>query len=186
MFLSFLNCISLPHVGGFDTFRSFSDTSLHDSIDWCKIDSASIEAYKLCVQASLPTLSDELQNCSTPDCKLHQPAIDYACQKLFIFCLYHAGQQCFSKFSKHAKVIPGGNDFVRLLCSKALFSNSLWSDNGCPSSGVLSQIRRKAKSCYKYAVRSLKRRKDHIVRKKISSALTGRHSHVFWQEIKLS
>ena len=105
--------------------------------------------------------------------------------KNFIFCLYHAGQQCFSKFSKHAKVIPGGNDFVRLLCSKALFSNSLWSDNG-PSSGVLSQIRRKAKSCYKYAVRSLKRRKDHIVRKKISSALTGRHSHVFWQEIKLS
>ena len=76
------------------------------------------------------------------------------------------------------------NDSVRLLRSKALFWNRLWSDNGCPSSGVLSQIRKKAKSRYKYAVRSLKRRKDHIVSKKISSALTGRHNRVFWQEIK--
>ena len=47
--------ISLPHVGGSDTFSSRGNTSLHDDIDWHKIDSASIEAYKICVQASLPT-----------------------------------------------------------------------------------------------------------------------------------
>ena len=175
--------ISLPHVGGCDTLGSHGNTILHDNIDWCKIDSTSIEAYRICVQASLPTLSNELQVCSTPDCKSHLSAIDYACEKLF-FCLYHAGQQCFPQLCKRAKVMPGWNDSVRLLRSKALFWNRLWSDNGCPSSGVLSQIRRKAKSRYKYAVRSLKRRKDHIVSKKISSALTGRHNRIFWQEIK--
>ena len=65
------------------------------------------------------------------------------------------------------------------------FWNRVWSENGCPSSGVLSQIRKKAKSCYKYAVRSLKRQKDHIV-SKISFALTGRHNRVFWQEVNCS
>ena len=39
--------ISLPQVGGSDTYSSRDDTSLHDNIDWCKIDSASIEAYKI-------------------------------------------------------------------------------------------------------------------------------------------
>ena len=105
---------------------------------------------------------------------VHLSAIDCACEKLF--CLYHAGQQCFPQFCKRAKVMPGWNDSVRLLHSKALFWNRLWSDNGCPSSDVLSQIRRKAKSRYKYAVRYLKHRKDHIVSKKI---LTGRHNRIF-------
>ena len=119
-------------------------------------------------------------------CKFAQPRIashiylllTMHAKKLF-FCLYHAGQQCFPQLCKRAKVMPGWNDSVRLLRSKALFWNRLWSDNGCPSSGVLSQIRRKAKSRYKYAVRSLKRRKDHIVSKKISSALTGRTQSYF-------
>ena len=35
----------------------------------------SIEAYKICVQASLPTLSNELHVCSTPDCKSHLSAV---------------------------------------------------------------------------------------------------------------
>ena len=37
------------------------------------------------------------------------------------FFLYHARQQCFCQFSKHAKVMPGWNDSVRLLRSKAPF-----------------------------------------------------------------
>ena len=89
----------LPNVGGPDVFSSDDNTSLHDNIDWLGLDSASIEAYKTCVQASLPTLSVELQECSTPDCKLHQLAIDSACDKLFS-CLYCAGQQCLPQFSK--------------------------------------------------------------------------------------
>ena len=134
--------VSLPHVGNSDTTSSRGNTSLHDKIDWCKIDSASVEAYKIWVWASLSTLSDELQDCSTPDCKPHQPAIDYACVKL-CFSLYHAGQQCFPQLSKCAMVMPGWNDSVRLLRSKALFWSRLWSHNACPPSGVLFQSGRK-------------------------------------------
>ena len=61
--------VSLPHVGSSDTISSHGNTSLHDKINWRIIDSASREAYKICVRASLPTLSDELQDCSTPGFK---------------------------------------------------------------------------------------------------------------------
>ena len=121
-------------------------------------------------------------------CKFAQPLIANCINLLLTlhvkncFSVYHTGQQGFSQFCKCAKVMPGWNDSVRPLCSKILFWNRLWSDDGCPSSGV--QIRRNAKSRYKYAVRSLKRRKDHIVIRKISSALAGRHNRIFWQEIK--
>ena len=47
-----------------------------------------------------------------------------------------------------------------------------------------SKSGKKAKSRYKYAVRSLKRRKDHIVSKKISSALTSKNNRAFWREVK--
>ena len=108
-------------------------------------------------------LSDELQVCSDPDCKSHQPAIDSACQKLFSCCTMLGNNVYHSLENMLTKVMPGWNDSVRQLHSKALFWNRMWSENGCPSSGVLSQIRKKAKSGFKYAVRSLKRRKDHIV-----------------------
>ena len=73
--------VSLPHVGSSDT------SSLHDKIDWHIIDSASLEAYKICVRASLPTLSDELQDCSTPDCKSHLTMHVKSC---FHMHAYHA------------------------------------------------------------------------------------------------
>ena len=49
---------------------------------------------------------------------------------------------------------------------------------------VLSLIRKKAKSRYKYAVRTLKCQKDRILSMKISFALTGGRNRDFWQEIK--
>ena len=62
--------------------------------------------------------------------------------------------------------------------------NRIWSECGCPINGVLSQIRKKAKSRYKYAVRSAKRRKDSIISKKITSALSTKQNRLFWQEVK--
>ena len=79
--------ISLPHVGGSDNFSSHGNTSLHDNIDWHKVDSVSIEAYKICVQTTLPTLSDELQDCSAPNCKSHQPAMDFAYENCCFVCI---------------------------------------------------------------------------------------------------
>jgi hypothetical protein len=157
--------LSVPRLDYCDAISSNDNTYHQDNVNWSSIDPTSVERHRNTVQISLPTLSDELQNCSDPDCKSHQPAIDSACDKL-LSCLYFSGRQCLPQVSKRAKVLPGWNDSVRSLRSKALFWNRLWSENGCPSSGVVSQIRKKAKSRYKYAVRYLKRQKDHILSKK--------------------
>ena len=112
-----------------------------------------------------------------------QLMIDTACEKLFS-CLHSAAQDSLPKRSKRSKVIPGWNDSVRILRSKATFWNRVWTECGCPSIGVLSQIRKRTKTRYKYAVRSAKRRKDHTVSRKISSALSNRNNRLSWKEIK--
>ena len=120
------------------------------------IDSAAIEV-KTCVQTTLPTLSDDLLDCSNSNCKHHHLVIDTAVKSYYhVYIMYIIGQLCLLQLSKCAMVMPGWNDSARLLRSKALFWNHIWSDNDCPSSGVLFQIRKKAKSRYKYAIRSLK------------------------------
>ena len=123
--------------------QKFTDTCRQDNVDGLKVDPASIERYRNYVQATLPTISDVIQDCSDPDCKSHLLAIDSICDKLFS-CLYCAGQQCLPQFSKHAKVLPGWNDSVRPLHNAALFWNRLWSENDCPSSGVLLQERKQS------------------------------------------
>ena len=85
MFLSFLNLTypCLPHMGSSDTISLRGNTSLHDKINWRKIDSASIEAYKICVLGRFVhsfrwvarLLNSRLQVAST--------CYWYACGKLF-------------------------------------------------------------------------------------------------------
>ena len=152
-------------------------------IDWNKVEAIHIDAYQNLVKSSLPHMSSDLLSCSSPGCQHHQLMIDTACEKLFS-CLHSAAQDGLPKRSKRYKVIPGWNDSVRILRSKAIFWNRMWTECGCPSNGVLSQIRKRTKTRYKYAVRSAKRRKDHTVSRKISSALSNRNNRLFWKEIK--
>ena len=53
-----------------------------------------------------------------------------------------------------------------------------------PSSVVLAQIRKRLKSRYKYAVRRIKPRKDHIICKKIGATLSSKICKQFWREVK--
>ena len=65
--------------------------------------------------------------------------------------------------------------------------NRIWSECGCPINGVLFSHRlekRQNQGSYKYAVRSAKRRKDSIISKKITSALSTKQNRLFWQEMK--
>ena len=181
--ISFNLCCNLQPISNTDIVSSYPNINGQSNFDWIKIDSMLIEAYQSYVEASLPIIPPDLLNCSTIGCKLHQQDIDIVCDHLFS-CLCAAGQHCFPRYSKRSKVHPGWNDSVRILRSKALLWNRIWSECGCPINGVLSQIRKKAKSRYKYAVRSAKRRKDSIISKKITSALSTKQNRLFWQEVK--
>ena len=59
----------------------------------------------------------------------------------------------------------------------------MWSEAGCPCTGVLFEIKKKAKHRFKYAVRSLRRQKRSIVRRKLAYKRAHCHSRDFWAEV---
>ena len=80
--------------------------------------------------------------------------------------------------------IPGWNRKANKLKESARFWHQLWTDSGCPSSGVLFQIKRNAKHRFKYEVRRLKRRREHIIRDNIGNALSHSRHKDFWKEVR--
>ena len=98
---------------------------------------------------------------------------------------------------KLREIMPGSNravtDCMRskkqyIMCGRlresARFWHQLWTDSGCPSSGVLFQIKRNAKHRFKYEVRRLKRRREHIIRDNIGNALSHSRHKDFWKEVR--
>ena len=86
--------------------------------------------------------------------------------------------------SFHSRRLPGWNDGARALKSKANFWHRAWLEAGSPSAGVLTELRKKAKSRSKYEVRRLKRREQFIRCDKLAGAFTPRNRKSFWREVK--
>ena len=63
--------------------------------------------------------------------------------------------------------------------------NNIWVELGCPRAGIVSELRRKTKNAYKYAVRRVMRRKTHIHNNKIAMALSNKNHAAFWREVKI-
>ena len=64
--------------------------------------------------------------------------------------------------------LVGWKDAACGLRESANFWHRIWSDSGCPSSGVIFQIKKNAKSWYKYEVRRLKRSQRTLLQTKIA------------------
>ena len=76
--------------------------------------------------------------------------------------------------------MPGWNDAAKGLKDKANFWYRVWLEAGSPSAGVLAVIKKKSKSRYKYEVRRLKRRREHIARENFATAFSIRDKK-FWE-----
>ena len=60
----------------------------------------------------------------------------------------------------------------------------VWSEAGCPSSGVLSQIKKHARSRFKSEVRRLRRGQDKILRRNLATAFAQKKKTLFWSTVK--
>ena len=84
------------------------------------------------------------------------------------------------------KRLAGWNEEVRPcpLKDKSILWNKIWREAGCPSVGILSQLRKRAKCWYKYAaVRRLIRNQDIMRRKCMAEAMVSDSSRDFWHEV---
>jgi len=59
----------------------------------------------------------------------------------------------------------------------------LWLEAGSPSAGVLFQLKKRAHRRYKYAVRRVKWREDHIKQMRLAEALLNDPNRNFWSEV---
>ena len=62
-----------------------------------------------------------------------------------------------------------------------MFWYKVWCEAGCPPSGVLCQIRKKAK----YETRRLKCKQQFIIRHKLASSLSRKNYGNFWSIVKI-
>ena len=120
-----------------------------------------VEHFHNILASNIPTLPDEVVLCSKPLCTSHHEAISQFLSS-FLDCVSFASSVAFLSVSSARQcTVPGWNDVARDLKNKANFRHRVWLEAGSPSVGVLAQIKKKCKSHYKYAVRSLKERTTH-------------------------
>ena len=151
---------------------------------WHRASAEHIAAYQshvgvLCEQLVIP---DEVVRCSNPYCLLHRELLNSICHELVHSLLTSA--EATIPHVRFKKGVAGWNDEIRPLREKSLLWNRLWRENGCPQVGVLFQLRKHAKSRYRYAVRRVLRNQDKLRHKKLADALLEDKSRNFWQEVK--
>lgn len=66
----------------------------------------------------------------------------------------------------------------------SMFWYRIWEEAGCPSSGVLFQIKTNAKRRYKYEVHCLVRRQNVLLQKKLASSFARKNMSSFWSCVK--
>ena len=76
-----------------------------------------------------------------------------------------------------------GNIHARFLQKTAKFWHKLWSESGCPSSGIMFQLKKNSKKRYKYEVCRIKRQQQYIKSEMMGRALTQSRSRDFWKEV---
>ena len=109
--------------------------------------------------------------------------LDLVCTQL-LDCLAVGANLCLPKSRSKSSAVPGWNIQAHSLRQSANFWHKLWCDCGCPTSGVLFQIKKKTKKRYKYEVRRLKRQREYIKCEKMGEALSYSRQRDFWKEVR--
>ena len=143
-FLLNIECQSLPRANS--SAYSPSPSHTHARICWSKTTPTDVENYCALLSQHLPNLPTEVTNCSDPNCLSHLPVLDAYAEKL-VSALISCSLQCFPCVSSSkAKSLPGWTGGACVLKRASCFWHKVWVEAGCPTAGVLSQIKRNAKS----------------------------------------
>ena len=161
--ISFILGVSPVRVSLFPSKVDYSCSSPScPTCNWSKAEQCNIVEYQVLISASLPCLSPDVEPCCVPDCSKHKITLDsYSLQliKCIVDSAYHS-IPCHSRAP--ARTLAGWNYGPKQLRSQAKFWNQVWVEAGCPSKGVLFQIKKTCKHRFKYAVRKIRRQQRYI------------------------
>ena len=156
------------------------------SINWYKVTPNDILFYCDHIVSTLPEFSSDIFNCCDTDCTAHQSMLNSYCEQLFN-SVSTAADLCLPNYrvsGRTSRSLSGWNSGTHSLKKSANFWHKVWSECGCPSSGVLFQIKKASKRRFKYEVRRLRRRQCHIRRENLADALIHSTPQEFWKHVK--
>ena len=148
-----------------------STTSSTERVDWSRVTSKDAKDFCCFLHNHLPAFPDDLVECCDPNCEVHFQLLDTLCSQI-LDCLQRGSCSCLPKVRKHRHLIPGWNARAHSLKQSAVFWHKVWSQSGCPSAGVLFQIKKNAKKGFKYKVHQLRRQHEHIKQEQLGAALS--------------
>ena len=142
---------------------------------------------KLLPHKSLVTRIWSLNDCLTPQLifcvAIHDSLLDGYADHI-MNTLLDCALRCLPCRTISPRKIVGWNDSTGKLKKASVFWHKVWEEAGCPTSGVLSAIKRHAKKRYKYEIRRLKRRKQFLLRDRLAQSFARKKKDSFWSDIK--
>ena len=143
-----------------------------------------ITSYQDMVSERLSIPPAELVSFSLPDCSIHNHLLDSYTEQI-VTTLLHCASRCFPLRTPSAsKSVVGWNENANHLKNASKFWHKVWEEAGCPSTGVLSAIKIKAKKRYKYEVRRLKRRQQFLLQDRLARSFASKRKVKFWVHVK--
>ena len=147
----------VPHAG----VSSHSCSESSSRVDWSKVTAQHAQDFCRFLNEHLPPVPGDLVECCDPGCETHLQLLDSVCSAI-LDCVARGSGVCLPRAKNSRHHIPGWNARARSLRQSAILWHNIWSESGCPSSGVLFQIKKNEKKRYKYEVRRLRRQWEHI------------------------
>ena len=167
-----------------------SDIRVDEFVDWRKVN----EENKAEIQEEMDKgilgtqlLDYNVLSCSDINCKDgdHLKEIDLVFSSLKNILL-NSTEQFKCEHNRKFKIVPGWNDEVKHLHSKARETFLLWKVCGRPVSGDLCESMRTARAEFKCALKYCKDNEELIRKEKLLRSLNDKDYKRFWKEVNVS
>ena len=155
-------------------------------ISWNTASNSDILRYKNSLDGNLCETVPPLQAilCNDYMCTEHSVHLQHYHDKVVNACISASLHMRKKSVLKRPRSIPGWNEMVKDLHGQALFWHSMWKSIGCPSLGLIADIRRSTRAKYHFSVKQAKRLQDTTRANKLAADLMNNNYIDFWKKVR--
>ena len=129
-----------------------------------------------------PDFIGECSSCSGNTRESHNRAIDDHCNSLISCCMRAARVAIPNR--RRRKRVAFWSERVSESKSRSILWHKIWEDSGCPRTGLLFEIMKKAKAEYKHNARQVLKNQKDLSSQRMGEAMASNNSRDFWGEVK--
>ena len=160
--------------------------SVEHMVNWHRLSERDKKAIKKRMELlinEMDILDHELYYCMASNCKNknHHRFIDSVFENIKVALLCSTGDYSTSS-EKQFNIVPGWNEYVKDLYSKARKIFLAWMSNGKPTTGAYREIMRTTRASFKQALSYCRENEEGIRNKKLAESLRNKNYKDFWNE----